>query len=234
MYAVLLSIYFYVLRKEEAMIEQELLKQYEIEYQKLLEFGFKKEKDSYIFKKELNSDLYVIFLIQCKTLKIDVYEKLTNEKYLPFYIKEGEGSYSKELKEKIETIKKECMKTCFQSINIKEQILSYVRKKYQTEPEYPWIKFPDYFTLKTSKSQKWYGLVMNISIERLGVKRDYMVDAMNLKNIPDKIQSLIDYKTVFPAHHMNKKYWITILLNKETDMELLKQLIDESYQLVEK
>lgn len=216
------------------MIEEQLLKQYKIDYQKLLDFGFRKEKDSYILKKELNSDLYVTFLIQHKTLKIDIYEKLTNERYLPFYIKEVEGSYIKKIKEKIEVIKNECIEKCFQNIDIKKQILSYVKEKYQTIPEYPWEKFPNYFTLKTPKRKKWYGLVMNISIECLGIKGDFMVDAMNLKNDPDKIQKLIDYKMIFPAYHMNKKYWITILLNKEIDMELLKQLIDESFWLVEK
>lgn len=75
---------------------------------------------------------------------------------------------------------------------------------------------------------------MNISIERLGIKEDALVDAMNLKNKALKVQKLIDNKTIFPAYHMNKKYWFTILLNKETDMNLLKELIDESYQLVEK
>ncbi len=216
------------------MIEEQLLKQYKIESQKLLEYGFRKEKSSYIWKKDLNSDLYVIFTIEHNILKTDVYEKMSGEKYLPFYIKEAEGTYLAELKIKIEKIRKEWIKSCFKSFDVKGQILSYVKEKYKTIPEYSWEEFPDYFTLKTQKSYKWYGLVMNISIERLGLKGDHIVDAMNLKNQPDKVQSLIDYKTIFPAYHMNKKYWFTILLNKETDMELLKQLIDESFRLVEK
>lgn len=216
------------------MIEEQLLTQYEIEYSKLLEYGFKKEKNGYILKKDLNFDLYAIFTIEDHILKTDVYEKISGEKYLPFYIKESEGTYVKEIKEKIESIKKEWIKICFKSTDIKEQVLSYVKEQYGTIPEYPWEKFPDYFTLKTQKTQKWYGLFMNISIERLGIKEDSLVDAMNLKNKALKVQKLIDNKTIFPAYHMNKKYWFTILLNKETDMNLLKELIDESYQLVEK
>jgi len=216
------------------MIEKELLKQYEINDQKLLKFGFKKEKHSYILKKNLNSDLYVTFIIEHDLLKTDVYENLSEELYLPFYIKETEGTYVLELKEKVEQIKKELIKNCFKSVDIKDKILSYVEEKYETMVEYPWEKYPDYFTLTATKKKKWYGLVMNISSSCLGIKGKYIVDAINLKNEPDKIQSLIDYKTIFPAYHMNKKHWFTILLNKETDMELLKQLIDESYRLVEK
>lgn len=33
---------------------------------------------------------------------------------------------------------------------------------------------------------------------------------------------------------MNKKYWITILLDSDMDMDLVKSLIDESFKLVEK
>jgi len=56
----------------------------------------------------------------------------------------------------------------------------------------------------------------------------------NVKLNPDLIENLIDKKHFFPAYHMNKKYWITILLDSDTDLNLVKSLIDESFKLVEK
>lgn len=38
----------------------------------------------------------------------------------------------------------------------------------------------------------------------------------------------------FPAYHMDKVHWISILLDKETDMDAAKRMLDESYALVEK
>ena len=33
---------------------------------------------------------------------------------------------------------------------------------------------------------------------------------------------------------MNKKYWISILLDREADVEQIKKLLDDSYEIVEK
>lgn len=40
------------------------------------------------------------------------------------------------------------------------------------------------------------------------------------------------FKSVVPGYHMNKKHWITISLTGELDEEMLKGLIDDSYELV--
>lgn len=66
----------------------------------------------------------------------------------------------------------------------------------------------------------------------LGIDADGMTDVCNLKNRPECIQELIDYKRFYPAYHMNKTYWFTILLDQELSWKQLQELIDESYQLV--
>jgi len=33
---------------------------------------------------------------------------------------------------------------------------------------------------------------------------------------------------------MNKKYWISIVIDSDVDLDLVKSLIDESFKLVEK
>ena len=59
-----------------------------------------------------------------------------------------------------------------------------------------------------------------------------MTDVCNLKNRPEFIQELIDYKCFYPAYHMNKTYWFTILLDQKLSWKQLQKLIDESYRLV--
>lgn len=44
----------------------------------------------------------------------------------------------------------------------------------------------------------------------------------------------LDRVHFYPAYHMNKKYWITIVLDKEVDEPLVQQLLAERYGLVEK
>lgn len=53
-----------------------------------------------------------------------------------------------------------------------------------------------------------------------------------MKNRPEKIRSLIDNNHYFSAYHMNKKYWITVLLDNILEIDQVKTFLDERYQLV--
>ena len=49
-----------------------------------------------------------------------------------------------------------------------------------------------------------------------------------------EVADLIDRVHFYPAYHMNKKHWLTIILDKEVDEPLVQKLLEESYALVEK
>lgn len=74
---------------------------------------------------------------------------------------------------------------------------------------------------------------MNVPARKLALDQDGVVDIINIKLPTDQIQELIDNQKYFTAYHMNKKNWITILLNKNIDVSALKNLLQISYDLVE-
>lgn len=56
---------------------------------------------------------------------------------------------------------------------------------------------------------------------------------VNLKCNPDYAQELrAQYDDIQPAFHMNKAHWNTIAINSEVSDKLVKELIDDSYDLV--
>jgi len=58
-------------------------------------------------------------------------------------------------------------------------------------------------------------------------------ESCNLKCDPERAEELrAQYIGVNPGYHMNKKHWNTILLQSDVDYNLLKELINHSYQLV--
>ncbi len=115
----------------------------------------------------------------------------------------------------------------------REEIFEYVKEEYNTIPEYSWDKYPLYAVLKHSNN-KWYGIIMNISKEKLGLEGKDVVDIIDIKCSPEMIGSLRLSKGFLPAYHMNKEHWITILLDGSVEKEKIKQLIDLSYELTEK
>jgi predicted DNA-binding protein (MmcQ/YjbR family) len=57
--------------------------------------------------------------------------------------------------------------------------------------------------------------------------------SMNIKNAPEKVIELREqYPSVLPGYHMNKTYWITVVIDGSIPDVLLKQWIDESYNLI--
>ena len=55
----------------------------------------------------------------------------------------------------------------------------------------------------------------------------------NAKCDPEKAFELREnYSCVIPGYHMNKKHWNTIICDGSVNNKLIKQWIDDSYQLV--
>jgi predicted DNA-binding protein (MmcQ/YjbR family) len=58
-------------------------------------------------------------------------------------------------------------------------------------------------------------------------------ESINLKCNPEiSVQLREQYTSVLPGFHMNKKHWITVLMDGSIADKLLKQWIESSYQLV--
>lgn len=57
--------------------------------------------------------------------------------------------------------------------------------------------------------------------------------SINLKCDPEKaIRLREEYASIKPGYHMNKQHWNTVELDGSIPLDLLKEMIDESYQLV--
>jgi predicted DNA-binding protein (MmcQ/YjbR family) len=56
---------------------------------------------------------------------------------------------------------------------------------------------------------------------------------LNLKCDPERSLELRDhYAAITPGYHMNKRHWNTVLLDGSVPSELVRELIDHSYDLV--
>lgn len=58
-------------------------------------------------------------------------------------------------------------------------------------------------------------------------------ESCNLKCDPERAEELrAKFHAVKPGYHMNKKHWNTIMFHSDLDDNLLRELIDHSYELV--
>ena len=64
-------------------------------------------------------------------------------------------------------------------------------------------------------------------------KASGLVEVMNIKLDPSEIDELVKEDGFYRAYHMNKKYWITIILDGTVPTERIMELIEESHSYTE-
>ena len=111
----------------------------------------------------------------------------------------------------------------------KKDFEKYVLSVYGVSPDTPFDDF-DSEVFRIKESKKWFALYMSVPSAKFGLSGD-KDDVINLKCPPQISADFIDYVSVFPAYHMNKTHWISILLSRADD-EKIKLLTDVSYNAV--
>lgn len=115
----------------------------------------------------------------------------------------------------------------------REEILAYVKERYGILPDYPWKRTPNYAILRHPHNRKWFAAVIDITEDKLGLNGDRLLDALNVKCDPLLVGPLRNEPGIFPAYHMNKAHWLTVVLAGPLPMGRICGLIDMSYGLTE-
>lgn len=115
----------------------------------------------------------------------------------------------------------------------KEQLLAYAQQTYQTEPDYPFRRFPTCAAIRHADNRKIYGLFMDVQRKKLGLSDhpDEYVDIVNVKVDPDMRMMLAGQRGILPSYHMHAGSWISILLDGTVSIEQICSLLDMSYML---
>lgn len=117
------------------------------------------------------------------------------------------------------------------TITTRSAIFKHAEKKYGTQPDYPFHHFPNYAALRHDSDDKWYGLVMNVPREKLGLTGSGEIDVLDVKCKPDNTERLHKQAGIIPAYHMNKDHWISILLDGSVSADSIWDLLDASFKL---
>ena len=110
-------------------------------------------------------------------------------------------------------------------------LIRLVQEEYSTEPEYPWENDAKSAVFRRMDNRKWFGVMMEVSGGKIGLEATRMVDILNVKCDPLLLGSALQKPGCFPAYHMNKSHWITLLLDGTVPEEELRFLLAMSYDL---
>ncbi len=94
----------------------------------------------------------------------------------------------------------------------KQEFLNMCIDSYDTSPDYPFDEDFETAVLRHADNRKWYAIVMRVSRRKFGLDSDAIIDVVNLKLPTEMFGSFGTADGVYPAYHMNKLHWISILL----------------------
>ena len=111
----------------------------------------------------------------------------------------------------------------------KHKFLEYCLKTYGTSPDYPFDEDFETAVLRHGNNRKWYAIVMKVSRRKFGFDSDEVIDVVNLKLPTEMFGSFGATDGVYPAYHMNKLHWISVLLPDAPD-DVVQFLVNVSFE----
>ena len=133
-------------------------------------------------------------------------------------------------------ISKEIYKRGMRFEMTRKEIINHINKTYKVKPEYLFdagkTKDLKAVVFRRKSSNKWFGIIMNIKSDKVGIKSGTNIDVLNVKLDPDFVSMIKNTKGFYPAYHMNKTHWVSIIIDKVKDTKIM-DLIKMSYENVE-
>ena len=204
----------------------------------MTEFGFQKTGDSYTYEENfLGGSFRAVVTVRNGKVDGQVIDCSTGDEYYQIDVPAMQGKFVSSVRsgylEILGRIVDHCCLTMPFASPQANRIAGRIYDQYRVMPDFPWKSKnnKDNGVFRHLNSGKWFGLIMN-GRRGLVTKDDdeQNVDIINLKS--DTLP--VDGRSVFPAYHMNHKYWISVVLDDQLGDDDVMRLIDESFRLTGK
>lgn len=219
-------------------IETEIFKRTKLNIDTLIPYGFMKNGNVYKYSKNFMDSFRADIVIDEEGMVTGkVYDLNVDEEYINFRIESQVGQFVNSVREEYRNILEDIRKNCFGKMYfITEQanrVTNKIMEIYHNEPEFAWDKFPGYGIFRNPNNEKWYGLILNIDKSKIDKNSTGEVEVINVKLEEEKIPDLLKKKGFYPSYHMNKKNWVTIILDDTISDDEIMECVRISHKYTE-
>ena len=215
----------------------EIFKSYQFNQEKAHDYGFVENGGVWTYSCQILQDDFVMTVsITTDNVSFQVFDQETGDLYPQVHMESMTGSFVASVREACLEILYQIRKACFDVQDFicpqTKRIMTQVQEKYGNQLEYLWEKSSDTAVLRHEDNQKWYAVMMRIPWDKLEKGREGLVEAVNIKH--DQVADLLSKKGIYPAFHMNKRYWLSLALDGSLQDEEVIELIEKSWNLTVK
>lgn len=222
--------------------ESSFFKKKTVQQDKLRPFGFVEEGDDLVYRQVFLDGQFEAILRVSKDghLSGQVLDLDLGDDYTAFRDSYAQGTFIGLVREEYAKVLRNVAEQCFRpQLFHQEQtnrLAHYVMAAFNDPMDQPFDKFPAFTAFRHSTNRKWYGLVGLVKREKLhngkgnGTPEELQeeLEMINIKVVPKELPKLLKLPGIYPAYHMSKKSWVTILLDDSLSDETLFALVNES------
>ena len=217
-------------------LEQDIFKRGKVNYKRLVSYGFIQENNTYHYSKKFMKNFRADIIIDLEgNVSGKVYDLKTSLEYTNFRIEDLSG-FAHQVREEyiliLKDIAKNVLDTKYFIYDQANRITNLIIEKYKVYPEFLWDKYSGYGIFRNSRSIKWFGAILNVDKSKIIHNLTGEVEIIDLK-LDDKVSEYLNHDGVYPAYHMNKKAWVSIILDDTLSDEEIMKLVDISYELAD-
>lgn len=218
-------------------IETEVFEKYRVNVDRLVQYGFHKDGETYVYTKLLPEEDFTVTVIFDGEMHGSITDNAVGEAYTG-YRREDASGYSAGIRHKFVALLTDIRDRCFEARYFRapqaQRLADFIREALDGTPEFLWEKFPSYAAFRKGADKKWYALIGSVPVRKLDKTKetDETVEVVNVKASGEKLNALLSQKGFYPAWHMNKKTWVSISLDDTVSDKKMQKLLTESYESV--
>ena len=211
-------------------LEEEIFQKCIFNIHKLQKYGFTEKESSYTASFSFLDGQFIAHLVFTNGhMEARCLDACTMEDYIPIRRSGVLGEYASKVKEEYTAILLQCKKACSipQTFHLPQsnRLVSYVQSSFGESVHFLFKNDTDTGVFLNEKNQKWYGIIQYIDGTKLGLEEGKK-EILNVKT--DEVSSLLQKEGFYPAFHMSKQHWVSVILDDTVDDETLHSLIHTS------
>ena len=227
-------------------LENELFRRLRPNIQRLIEYGFIEQNGIFQYQTRLeDTGMYALITVDNNAVFGSVLDEFTDEEYIAVHTIGKKGNFASKVRTAylscLEDIAKNCFEKRMYSSDQANTMHEWMINQLHDTADHPFTKSQnskrtvdnDFTAYKPNDCDKMYALMFTIGKRKLDKTcDDEYVDAVNIKVEPSKVEDLLQLHGFYPAYHMNKKHWVTAILDDTIKDETLKELLLKARDLV--
>ena len=161
----------------------------------------------------------------------------TGEEYTNFRMEQSKG-FSAQVRQSyvdlLTNIRGECCKNQFFDSPQAQRINQHIFETFGCTPEFLWPNIPSYAAFRREDDKKWFAVMGKVPRSKVDHASDSAepIEVANVKVDPAELAGLLAKPGYYPAFHMNKKRWTSIILDDTLPDEQIFAMLADSFESV--